>query len=210
MPSTIEVVQLKESQFTEAAHVLARAFFDDPFMGYALPDPPARREKLPVLMEAGCRVSQHLGHALTTAGRVEGAALWLPPGEADLTAERLEAAGFTHVAEVWGEEAMGRFSAAMAYLEELHHRDMPAPHWYLLGIGVDPPRQGQGVGGALLQPILQRADAAGLPCYLETQKERNVPFYQRHGFAVVAETDAPGGGPHFWTMRRPPRFTPAV
>ena len=41
--------------------------------------------------------------------------------------------------------------------------------------------------------------------YLETMKTRNVPFYRKHGFEVVVEDDLPGGGLHFWTMRREPR-----
>jgi GNAT superfamily N-acetyltransferase len=72
-------------------------------------------------------------------------------------------------------------------------------------LGVDPPRQGQGVGGALIAPVLAKTDAAGVPCYLETMKTRNVPFYRKHGFEVVVEDDLPGGGFHFWTMRRDPR-----
>ncbi len=31
------------------------------------------------------------------------------------------------------------------------------------------------------------------------------PLYHRHGFDVVQEVDLPGGGSHFWTMRRPPQ-----
>jgi GNAT superfamily N-acetyltransferase len=123
----------------------------------------------------------------------------------EFTAERLEVAGFGRATEILGEEAIGRFGAVMNHLEALHHRDMPIDHWYLFGMGVDPTRQGQGIGGQLLQPILRKADATGVPCYLETQKERNVPFYRRHGFEVTVETDIPGGGPHFWIMQRHPK-----
>jgi GNAT superfamily N-acetyltransferase len=205
MLTTGAVVQLDENQFREAASVLTRAYFDDLFILYLLPDPAARQEQLSAFMEAACRLFDLLGHAYTTAGRMDGVALWRPPGVADVPPEWREAAGYPHVAEVWGDDAMGRFATAMTHLGELRHRAMPTAHWYLAGIGVDPPRQGQGVGGHLLQPILRRADVAGLPCYLETQTARNVPFYQKHGFAVVVETDAPGGGPHFWTMQRSPR-----
>jgi ribosomal protein S18 acetylase RimI-like enzyme len=87
----------------------------------------------------------------------------------------------------------------------LHKRDVPLRHWYLPTLGVDPPRQGQGVGSALIQPVLSRADAEGLLCYLETETAGNVAFYERHGFEVVVEDDLPRGGPHFWTMKREPK-----
>ena len=37
------------------------------------------------------------------------------------------------------------------------------PHWYLAFIGVDPVRQGYGVGAALLRSWLRRCDEKGLP-----------------------------------------------
>ena len=61
------------------------------------------------------------------------------------------------------------------------------------------------LGTALMQRILAKADGDRVPCYLETQKARNVPLYQRHGFVVLEEIDLPEGGPHMWTMRRDAR-----
>jgi hypothetical protein len=52
--------------------------------------------------------------------------------------------------------------------------------------------------------MLARADAAGVPCYLETAKERNVAFYRAHGFDVLVEDTIPNAF-RYWTMRRPPR-----
>ena len=77
-------------------------------------------------------------------------------------------------------------------------------HWYLPLIGVDPPRQGKGLGGDLMQVALARADADRVPCYLENTKERNLPFYAKHGFEVIVEINVPGGGPTIWTMKREP------
>jgi ribosomal protein S18 acetylase RimI-like enzyme len=84
-------------------------------------------------------------------------------------------------------------------------RQRRSEHWYLLGIGVDPRRQGQGIGSHLLQPVFHSADAAGYCCCLETPKASNVTFYRRHGFEVVSDTDPLDGGPHTWQMARPPR-----
>jgi ribosomal protein S18 acetylase RimI-like enzyme len=204
MDTPTGVIPMSENHCTAAGEVFSRAFFDDPLLCYAWPDPAMRREKLPVFQEAVCRLGYLAGHAYTTAPRVEGAVLWMPPGHGGFTPEQLEMSGVNHAVAIWGEEAWGRFVAHFAHLDELHQRDMPAPHWYLWGIAVDPARQGQGVGSRLLQPILGRADATGLPCYTETDNPRNVAFYRRHGFEVVVEGDDPNGGPHYWTMRRQP------
>jgi GNAT superfamily N-acetyltransferase len=74
----------------------------------------------------------------------------------------------------------------------------------LSGIGTDPPAQGTGVGTALMQSRLTQCDATGLPAYLESSKESNVPFYERHGFQVTKEITIPGGGPKLWLMWREP------
>jgi anaerobic selenocysteine-containing dehydrogenase len=60
-------------------------------------------------------------------------------------------------------------------------------------------------GSAVIQPVLRRCDADALPAYLETTKERNVGFYEQHGFAVVGHARLPLDGPPMWFMWREPR-----
>ena len=103
-----------------------------------------------------------------------------------------------------GDEAVGRLFAVIDYWNGLRTRALPGPHWYLMVLGVEPAHQGQGIGRRLIAPVLRQADAAGLPCYLETELPRDVEFYTRHGFAVAEEGHVPGVGLHYWTMSRPP------
>jgi GNAT superfamily N-acetyltransferase len=91
---------------------------------------------------------------------------------------------------------------ALDTLERHRHRHVPSPHFYLSALGVDPHRQGEGTGTALMQPILDRCDREGLPAYLETAVARNVLLYERLGFAVVEELDLPRSDVHGWLMRR--------
>jgi GNAT superfamily N-acetyltransferase len=78
-------------------------------------------------------------------------------------------------------------------------------------VGVSPERKGQGLGRALIQPIMDRGDAAGVPCYLETSQPDNVSFYERLGFEQVVDVVEPQSGLRLWTFRRdPPRPAPAI
>jgi ribosomal protein S18 acetylase RimI-like enzyme len=156
-------------------------------------------------MEVWARYCRKCGEAYTTADRVEGAALWIAPGKYPQSAVGMMLSGLMLVPLKFGRAAFARLTSSLSYYEQLHKRDVPPRHWYLPALGVEPARQGQGIGGALIRPMLARADAEGLFCYLETEKERNLSFYRRHGFEVAAEDDLPNGGPHFWTMRRKPQ-----
>src|SRR4029077_13154587 len=92
-----------------------------------------------------------------------------------------------------------RYEAMWAWLEEKMPED---PLWYLDAIAVDPPHQHAGVGTGLVHHGLALAEDDGVGAFLETSQATNVGFYERFGFRVVDEGDAPGGGPHIWFMRR--------
>jgi ribosomal protein S18 acetylase RimI-like enzyme len=83
------------------------------------------------------------------------------------------------------------------------HPDEP-PHWYLAILGTDPSAQGQGLGSAMMGPVLDECDHDGVGAYLESSKEQNLDFYGRHGFRVTSEKKLPRG-PRLWPMWRDPR-----
>ena len=203
MTTGTQVTHLIANDVTRAGEVLGRAFFDDPMTEYMFPDESARERPNRWLMEKGAVYGLRYGEVYTTSG-VDGAAVWLPPGDTDMPMLRMIRAGMAMAPIRIGIRAFRRFIAITDFVEELHHRDMAAKHWYLMLLGVDPDRQGQGIGGVLIEPVVSRADASGLPCYLETMKEINVTFYKKHGFDVVWEGDIPSTGLYLWTMRREP------
>lgn len=207
MPSPA-VVHLKSEDLSEAAASLARAFQNDPLQTYVFPDPAERATRSPAhfapLLEYGLR----FGTVLTTAGQPTGAAVWLPPGGTQISDERAAAAGLDKLPELLGVEAATRFFAALSAVEPYHKTDVAEDHWYVLVVGVEPAAQGQGLGRALLAPILEQADRDGLPCYLETAQPRNVGFYQHLGFRVLRDVVVPESGLRLWTFRRDTPETP--
>ena len=202
MPVDLQITSLPESALDEAGAIQARAFFDDPLFAFVFPDEGERRTGLPWLMRMGVTYGWMFGLVDTTAGPMLGHAVWLPPGETHVADGRLADAGFVDPERHMSPGALARFGAFLEQVSPVHDRLVPEPHWYLMILGVDPPHQGQRVGSALIQSMLVRADAEEARCYLETSKERNVPFYQKHGFEVGGEIEIAGGGPHVWIMVR--------
>ena len=201
----ITVQRLADEQVAAAGAAVARAFQEDLAARYVLPHAGRRQRVLRELLAGYVRYGHRFGEAYTTAGTPQGVALWLPPpGRKEPGVQRALETGLPQAA--LGIGLLGLLRGAPFGLH-LHFRDRNVfrePHWYLWLLGVDPAHQGQGIGGALLQPVLERADGEGLPCLLHTMAERNVRFYQQQGFQVVYETKPPFGAPITWAMRREP------
>jgi GNAT superfamily N-acetyltransferase len=204
----VQVVRLAATSVAAVGGVLARAFGDDPLMAYVLPDAAERSRLMPWYYEALVRYAYLAGEVHTTAGEVVGGAVWLPEGDAASAPGLLAAAGLLETPAVLGAGPFERLSGAVRHLRQRRLRDAPPAHWYLSLLGVEPARQGTGVGGALLRPMLVRADAEERTCYLETFVAGNVPFYRRYGFDVVTTEVEPRSGLALWTLRRPPAADP--
>ena len=144
--------------------------------------------------------AQHLSHgACFTDAECAGAALWNPPGRWRMTVAQIlrGSPGFV--------TALGtKVPRALRTLATVQRAHPLAPHYYLAVLGTRPEKQGKGLGSSLLRPILDRCDAEGLSAYLESSKEINIPFYQRHGFNVTGEIHLPDG-PVVWPMWRDKR-----
>jgi GNAT superfamily N-acetyltransferase len=191
------------ADLSAAVATLVRAFDDDPAMNWIFPDDQMRRRRLPGFFAATLRSTslKYEGTEVAVTGAaVLGAAIWLPPGTWRPPLWR-QLAGLPSVAV----RLRSRLTVASSFYGALVRLHPERPHWYLSGIGTDPPVQGTGVGGELMRSRLARCDAAGMPAYLESSKERNVPFYERHGFRVSGELSIPRGGPTLWLMWRDPQ-----
>jgi GNAT superfamily N-acetyltransferase len=208
-PEAQEVVQaLRRGQERAAADAIAAGHANYPSFRHFFPNDELRAKILPTFFRATVRDAVPFGSVLSawTSDRVDAVAVWLPPGRFPWTPMRkLRAtAAFLRIMAAAPRAFMpfARFGAGV----EAAHRD--APHWYLVVMSVRPERQGQGLGKALVKPILERADYDGVACRLETADPNNIPFYQRLGFSVVDAAFAPiPGGPSLTTFHRSPAAT---
>jgi GNAT superfamily N-acetyltransferase len=193
-----DVRRATRGDITTVADALALAFLDDPVMAWVLGpkiDAPRLRRMFKSML--GAWYLQH-EETWTTTGDVAGAAIWAPPGKWRVgVAESIRMA--PTMMRLLGRR-LRRATSAMTIIERHHLKE---PHYYLAVLGTQPSRQGKGFGSAMLQPVLDRCDAEGALAYLESSKESNIPFYQRHGF-VVQETLTLPDGPPLWPMIREP------
>jgi GNAT superfamily N-acetyltransferase len=199
---SIAVLPALPSDFDQLADVLTRTFLDDPVIVWFFPDESERVRRVrrffrEIVLGAGLSPTTEV----TTTEDRGAVAVWAPPDQwrVSLGRQLRLLPRYVAIASIrWAPSRLLAFNHI-----ESHHPKEP-PHWYLPTLGTDPDRQGHGLGSALLTERLDRCDAQGLPAYLESSKERNVPFYERHGFAVTETFDLPDG-PRLWLMWRDPR-----
>jgi ribosomal protein S18 acetylase RimI-like enzyme len=175
--------------------MLARAYLHDPQFVYVLPDERQRLRRTPWFFSAVLRYSAAVGTLLAADG---GVAILIPPGGHVPSFTRMLRSGLITAPFRLGPGALGRLTAFATASRDLRARVVEGPFWYVGGIGVDPDRQGEGIGAALMEELGARA---GDPLCLETASERNVAWYERLGYTVVAEGRVPDG-PAIWSMKR--------
>ena len=177
---------------------LARAFFDDPVMMHFMPDADERVAKLPRVFKVLLNMAMPHGMCDVTEGH-EAATIWKPPGKWHLSLWDY-VANAPQLLGIFGANVFNVI-ATMDRIEKVHPK---REHYYLQVIGTDPVKQGKGFASQLMRKRLGEADAAHLPCYLESSKDTNIPIYRSFGFEVTAEIKIPDG-PTLWPMWREAR-----
>lgn len=189
------------SDATALSQTLARAFADDPLMLFLVPGAGAQPQTLQRLFRLLFKLGLPHGACDVTDG-CEAAALWRPPGHWHVPFYQYITNGLEFLG-VFGVKGALRAMGTMDIIEKRHPK---APHYYLQVLGTDTVKQGKGFGGVVIRRHLSIADAKGMPCYLESTKERNIPIYQNFGFELTGEIKIPGG-PTMFSMWRSARAT---
>lgn len=183
------------------ARTLARAFYDDDFWKWFMPDDATRLERLERMFSTFARkVYLRHGDDCYTTDTYDGAALWAAPGH-----EEFSTADVLRVLPGWtravGLRNLLRSKRGTDSLDKVHPHER---HYYLPFVGVVAEAQGQGLGTALLRPVLEKCDREQIPAYLEATSAGSRRCYERVGFEVRSEERLAGNGPRFWPMWRSP------
>jgi ribosomal protein S18 acetylase RimI-like enzyme len=197
---------LSHEQLSEAAQVAKRAFFDDQYFRFLMPNDRARDRSAAILFFEQLRHLGRGGRVVTVRdgrGAIVAVAGWL-------MTDQFPPPLHTQLAQIPGSlRALYRQPRALRvgarYLGTLLKVHPKESHWYLMLLATDPERQRTGAGTLLMNDGLSRVDAEGVGGYLETQKEENLAYYRRFGFDLKETLHPMTDGPPYYTMWRPPR-----
>ena len=175
---------------------LVAAFEDDPLYRWLFPDPDQRplamRDVFALTLESAAARG-----TIDIAAEGGAVAVWTEPG-VDLLDDPEP---FVQVLRRWAPRRIGPALRGMAACAVHAPKESRTLHL----IGVRPDLRGTGIGSVLVGPVLQRADREGTVTSLDSSNPRNLSFYRRHGFEVVAEVLVADGGPVMRPMHRQPK-----
>ncbi len=185
----MDLLRLDPSQASAASDTLGRSFWDFEFPGGYWPDEAERARCFPPFWRAMVAAICKHGEVHATSIDFEGVAAWQPPGFHLSYRHMWRAAPLDMLRFFRG--GGGKVTVGLELQEQMRRRNAPMPHWFLGPIGVDPQHQGAGHASKLMLPMLERADAEGVPVFLDTNSEFNIELYEHFGFRVMERADMP-------------------
>ena len=200
------IIRLTKKHVKLAGEVLGRALCDDPIIVYLIPDKERRHRLVKNIYQMVSCSGVRYGEVYANSPNLEGVAIWHYYKE-------------FHEEKFWGKLICSikgkiyklglgvarKFKPMEEYMHKVHKELVPGEHWYLYVLGVEPSLQGNGHGSYLMKDKLEDIDQQGISAYLETSLERNIKFYEKHGFHLIKEGNILETGVYQYFMLREPR-----
>ena len=201
-PSDVRPVVRKATRadVPRIAATLAAAYPDYRWTSWALPED-GRAQRLSRWAELWGGLVPVLAGTAWVTDDVRAVAAWVAPDAGEPAAD-LQAVIDRDLPRVFG--ARQPVVLASERLGALGRPD--EPHWWLHAVGTRPAARHQGLGAAVLQPVIERCDAEGVPAAATVYTSTVVRWLQRSGFAVTHSTrTAVDHELPIWTLVRQPK-----
>ena len=182
--------RLEKQDIEKSSDTMAKAFYGYPMFQHILADQ-LNQENIKTFLRFLITYSVHYAEAYAFSKEKEGIILFTEFKNYKFSLIRSIRSGILPLMKI-GSDAGKRFNEFDRFTMETHKRLMKENHQYIILLGVDPDKQGQGYGRKLMLPVLKLAEEKGQACYLETHGEKNVSFYKKLGFKVASEDILPG------------------
>lgn len=165
---------------------------------------PARdgREAMLEYLDYSIRESDEYGQVCIPEAHRQGVSVWQVPQQAAPAAE-MKRRKRDFLLDRLGADSLRTYERIVTFMSARSSALVDAADWYLSIVGILPRFQNQGLGAQLIEPVLERADAAGVDTWLETFTPRNQSFYRRLGYRVLDSFEEPTTGASYALMARP-------
>jgi ribosomal protein S18 acetylase RimI-like enzyme len=198
--SKIETKEELASLENEFAAVLTRAFHDDPYYDYIMPNRKKNKAQIHWWMKLLLKYTLKYGDIYYTDDH-KGIAMWLGPEKPVVDDIEILSMGLIKYPFKVGLRNFMRLLDIDGQWKKEHKKE-DKRHYYLMVIGVEPEFQQKGIGSRLMQVGLKKANDEKLECFLETVTPEDVRFYEKHNFKAFHNNKF-AKDQQFWLMKRP-------
>jgi len=190
--------------YRDFAQALYDALVEDAFyitMEQQLGQPAEAREAMLRYLDYSMVEARDYGRLYFPEAHRHGVAVWSQPLAPGREAQR-KSAKLEFLQRQMGTASATRYERIADFMSRQSDALVDASAWYLSIVGILPAWQNRGLGSALITPLLEQADRAGVPTFLETFTPRNEPFYRRLGYRVAGSFFEPTIGATYSLMLR--------
>jgi ribosomal protein S18 acetylase RimI-like enzyme len=196
LPNGIRVAQ--PDDWRQMGSITAEAFEDDPVNRWLVGNPRALTSIFTVLAR-----NAYLKTGICHIAGDKGATMWRKVDGSHETVSLLSMVQIATGVLIHGTRGSVRRAIKAGDAMDANHPK--EPHMYLFTIGTRKGARGQGIGKALIRPMLEACDREGLPAYLENSNPANTGFYVSHGFERMKLFEVGPGSPQLEAMWRKPK-----
>ncbi|MBD1424062.1 GNAT family N-acetyltransferase [Sphingobacterium arenae] len=164
---------------TLITELLAKSFEKNLSVNYIIRQDEKKAHRLRVLMEYSIKMCSLFGEIWLSNDK-KACALVLYPHKKKTTFATIYLDVKLALSAI-GISGIGKAIKREAMIKKKQPKEKMAYLWF---IGVNPLYQHLGIGSNLLKEVLANATKNGLPVYLETSTQKNLPWYQRFGFRI--------------------------
>ena len=203
---TSSLYRLKKEDIPKAVACLKDAFKNDPLWAVVFKNAPDKDKALSGFFTIPLLYGMKFGKVYAGSPGIEGVAIWVPGKHANMTTWGMLRCGGLLYGMKLGKESIINLSIISDQLGPDRKRLMENnPYKYLTMIGVLSQAQGKGIGSKIMNTITEECDREGVHLYLETEKEDNLSFYEKHGLTVLEKIMFKKINMPMWLMARKPQ-----
>ena len=201
----MSICRLTKEDIPRAVECLKDAFKDDPLWAEVFKNDPDKDNSLTGFYATPLLYGIKYGKAYSATPEIEGVAVWVPGKFATMTMWRMFRCGALLYGAKMGKETLQNLSIISKQLGPERKSLMKnKTYQYLMIIGVSGRAQGMGLASKLMDAMKEESEREGIHLYLETEKEENIAFYEKHGFKMLKKIVLKKLQLPMWLMERKP------
>jgi len=202
IPDLPGIINLSKDAIDEVSGKISQSYFGYPYFQYLFNgDYNESAVKLIYSIAMKSENKNVIGVVSEDGGAV---ALYMRPDSKGIGIVKYLLSGGLKLPFVTSYSTLSRLIAFEKYSTELMNKYANEDTWYLMNLSTVPGSRHTGATSSVVRPMLDHLDSIGCPCYLETNKDENVPMYEHFGFEVMEKGNVPNSNvPHYAMLRQP-------